>query len=132
MHEWALAEAVIEAVRKIAKEEGLREVNEINIKVGELQQIDHQILDFALTQLSSPIMKQTRFHISTEKAELKCKVCENRWKFGADNMDADTAEAIHFVPEIAHTYLRCAKCNSPDFEILTGRGVWLASVKGVK
>jgi hydrogenase nickel incorporation protein HypA/HybF len=132
MHEWALAEAVIDAVRKIAKEEGLREVNEVDIKVGELQQLDHQIMDFALAQLRSPIMKQTRFHISTVKAELKCKVCGNRWEFGADTMDADTVEAIHFVPEIAHTYLRCPECQSPDFEILTGRGIWLASVKGVK
>ncbi|MCW4052814.1 MAG: hydrogenase nickel incorporation protein HypA [Candidatus Bathyarchaeota archaeon] len=132
MHEWALAEAVIEAVRKIAKEKGLREVNEIKIKVGELQQIDREILDFALAQLSSPIMKQTRFRISTEKAKFKCKVCGNQWKFGADNTDADIVEAIHFVPEIAHTYLRCPKCHSPDFEIRTGRGVWLASVRGVK
>ncbi len=132
MHEWALAEAVIDTVSKIVKEEGLREVNEVDIKVGELQQLDHQIMRFALDQLRSPIIEQTRFCISTVKAELQCKVCGTRWKFRADTMDADTVEAIHFVPEVAHTYLRCPACHSPDFEILTGRGVWLASVKGVK
>lgn len=132
MHEWALAEAVIDAVGKIIEEEGLKEVNEVNIKVGELQQLDHQIMDFALDQLRSPIMKQTRFRIHTVKAQLQCNVCGTRWEFGADTMDPDTVEAIHFVPEVAHTYLRCPECHSPDFEILTGRGVWLASVKGAK
>jgi hydrogenase nickel incorporation protein HypA/HybF len=44
----------------------------------------------------------------------------------------DTAEAIHFVPEVAHTYIKCPSCGSPDFEIVEGRGVWLENIKGVK
>jgi len=66
------------------------------------------------------------------KAELKCRVCNHKWKFSTENMDHDVSEFIHFIPEIAHTYLKCPKCGSPDFEILTGRGVWLDSIKGVK
>ena len=44
----------------------------------------------------------------------------------------DVREAIHFVPEIAHTYIKCPKCGSPDFEVVQGRGVWLESIKGAK
>jgi len=132
MHEWALAEAVFSAVLKIAKEKGLEKVTEINIKIGELQQIDRQIFDFALDQHRSSAFRDTRLRIKTEKAELKCKVCEHHWVFKEDNIKEDVAEAIHFVPEMAHTYIRCPKCHSPDFQIITGRGVWLASVKGVK
>jgi len=132
MHEWALAEAVFSAVLKIAKEKKLEKVTEINIKIGELQQIDRQIFDFALDQHRSSAFRDTRLRIETEKAELKCKVCEHHWVFEEDNINEDVAEAIHFVPEMAHTYIRCPKCHSPDFQIVTGRGVWLASVKGVK
>ncbi len=132
MHEWALAEAVISTTLKIAEEKELKEVIELKIKIGELQQIDQEIFEFALSQLRSPMLKNAKFSLETVKAELKCRVCNHKWKFSTKNMDHDVSEFIHFVPEIAHTYLKCPKCGSPDFEILTGRGVWLDSIKGAK
>jgi len=132
MHEWALAEAVISTTLKIAEEKGLKEVIELKVKIGELQQIDQEIFEFALSQLRSPMLKNAKFSLETVKAELKCRVCNHKWKFSTKNMDHDVSEFIHFVPEIAHTYLKCPKCGSPDFEILTGRGVWLDSIKGAK
>ena len=132
MHEWALAEAVISTVSQIAEKEGLKEVTEIRVKVGELQQIELDIIEFALSQLKTPIMKKSKFNIETVKAELKCRNCGHTWTFSKEKLDIETAEAIHFVPEIAHTYIKCAKCGSPDFEILQGRGMWLESIKGVR
>lgn len=132
MHEWALAEAVISTSVRIAEEKGLKEITELKIKIGELQQIDQEIFEFALSQLRSPLLKNTKFSLETVKAELKCRVCNHKWKFNTKNMDEDVSEFVHFVPEIAHTYLKCPKCGSPDFEIVTGRGVWLDSIKGVK
>jgi hydrogenase nickel incorporation protein HypA/HybF len=132
MHEWALAEAVIAAASEIARKEGLKEVREVKIKVGELQQIELDILEFALSQLKPAKFKHTKFSIEVAKAELKCRVCGRKWFFKKEKLDESTAEAIHFIPEIAHTYIKCPKCGSPDFEILQGRGVWLESVKGVK
>jgi len=132
MHEWALAEAVIAAVSQIAEKEVLKEVTEVKIKVGELQQIELDILEFALSQLKPPKFKHTKFSIELAKAELKCRVCSYKWFFKKEKMDENAAEAIHFVPEIAHAYIKCPKCGSPDFEIIEGRGVWLESVKGVK
>ena len=132
MHEWALAEAVIAAVSQIAEKEVLKEVTEVKIKVGELQQIELDILEFALSQLKPPKFKHTKFSIELAKAELKCRVCSYKWFFKKEKMDENAAEAIHFVPEIAHAYIKCPKCGSPDFEILEGRGVWLESISGVK
>jgi len=132
MHEWALAEAVVSTTLKIAEEKGLKEIIELKIKIGELQQIDQEIFEFALSQLRSPMLKNAKFSLETVKAELKCRVCNHKWKFSTKNLNEDVSEFIHFVPEIAHTYLKCPKCGSPDFEILTGRGVWLDSIKGVK
>jgi len=132
MHEWALAEAVISTVSQIAEREGLKEVAEVSIRVGELQQIELDILEFALSQLKPLKLKKANFHISTVNAELRCRVCGHEWIFNKDKIDEETAEAIHFVPEIAHTYVKCPKCGSPDFEILKGRGIWLESIKGVR
>jgi len=132
MHEWALAEAVISTVSQIAEKEGLKEVAEVEIKVGELQQIELDILEFALSQLKTLKLKNAKFHIKTVKAELKCRVCGHKWIFRKEKMNEEIAEAIHFVPEIAHTYIKCPKCGSPDFEILKGRGIWLESVRGLR
>ena len=132
MHEWALAEAVVSASVRIAEEKGLKEITELEIKIGELQQIDQEIFEFALSQLRSPLLKNTKFSLETVEAELKCRVCNHKWKFNTKNMDECVSEFIHFVPEIAHTYLKCPECGSPDFEIVTGRGVWLDSIKAVK
>ena len=62
MHEWALAEAVITAAQQIAEKEKLREIREVNIKIGELQQVEEDILRFALSQLKPASFKNATFH----------------------------------------------------------------------
>ena len=132
MHEWALAEAVITGARQIAEKEKLREIKEVTIKVGELQQVEEDILRFALSQLKPASFKNAEFHIERAKTTLKCRVCGNTWLFSKNKLDENTAEAIHFVPEVAHAYIKCPICGSPDFEIVEGRGIWLESIKGVR
>jgi len=130
MHEWALAEAVVSTILKLAKEEGLKDVVGVKIKIGELQQIDREIFEFALSQFQSSSLRNSKFNFETVKAKFKCRVCSHQWNFEAENLEEDVSEAIHFIPEIAHSYMRCPKCESPDFEILAGRGVWLESITG--
>ncbi|MEM2118837.1 MAG: hydrogenase nickel incorporation protein HypA [Candidatus Bathyarchaeia archaeon] len=132
MHEWALAEAVITAASEAAEKEGLREVTEVKIRVGELQQIEREIFEFALSQLKPASFKNAKFVIGKEKARLQCRACGHAWFFKKDELGEETAEAIHFVPEVAHSYIKCPACGSPDFEVLEGRGVLLESVKGVR
>ena len=132
MHEWALAEAILASAKEIAEKEKLKEVTEVTIKVGELQQVEPSILRFALSQMKSEIFRNAKFHILKAKSTLKCRVCGTTWQFNSKKMDKETAEAIHFVPEVAHSYIKCPKCGSPDFEIVSGRGVWLENIKGAR
>ncbi len=132
MHEWALAEAVLASAKEIAEKENLKEVLEVTIRVGELQQVERPILRFALSEMKTPLFKNAKFRILKAKSTLRCRVCGNTWMFDIKKMDKETAEAIHFVPEVAHSYIKCPKCGSPDFEIASGRGVWLESVKGAR
>ncbi len=132
MHEWALAEAILASAKQVAEQEKLKEVTEVTIKVGELQQIEPPILRFALTQLKPELFKHAKFRILKAKSTLKCRACNTTWQFNLKKLDKATAEAIHFVPEASHSFINCPKCGSPDFEIVTGRGVWLEDIKGAK
>lgn len=135
MHEWALAEAVISTAIKVAEEEKFKEITEIKIKLGELQQIEIEIFEFALKEIIQPqkqLLRNAKIEIETEKAILKCRVCGQEWNYedAMKNLCEEESESIHFVPDIAHVYIRCPKCKSPDFEIVKGRGVWVESIEG--
>ena len=130
MHEWALAEAVISTLVDILEKERLIEIKEVTIKIGELQQIELDIFNFALSQLKSKKFEKTKFKVILEKAKLECRVCRKHWVFSKEKLDEAKSEAIHFIPEIAHTYIKCPKCKSPDFKVLTGRGVILDHIEG--
>jgi hydrogenase nickel incorporation protein HypA/HybF len=78
------------------------------------------------------MLKQTEIELENEKAVLKCRVCGHQWAFSdvMKELSEEDSESIHFVPDIAHVYIRCPKCNSPDFEIVEGRGVWIEYIEG--
>ncbi len=132
MHEWALAEAILATATQIAEKEHLKEVTEVTIRIGELQDVEKEILRFAIGEIKSDLFKNAKFRMLKAKTQLKCRVCNTTWQFKKDKLDRATAEAIHFVPEAAHTFVKCPKCGSPDFEIASGRGVWLDNIKGAK
>jgi hydrogenase nickel incorporation protein HypA/HybF len=132
MHEWALAEAILKSAREVAEKERLKSVTEVTVKVGELQGAEVPIIRFALKQMQEDIFKDTKFRIQKAKSTIKCRVCGSDWHYNPRKVDKATAEAIHYIPEVAHTYIKCPKCGSPDFEIASGRGVWLDNLKGEK
>lgn len=132
MHEWALAEGVLSTARKFALENDLTKVTEVVIMIGELQQVEHDVLEFAFEQLKTPMFEDAEFILKSQPAKFKCRNCGHEWTFKAQGMTEEVSEAIHFVPEMAHVYLKCVECESPDFEVIEGRGVWLATIKGEK
>ena len=138
MHEWALAESILVASVNEAKKEKLKKILKINVLLGELQQINKDIFKQALDDLlktyENSLLKDRKINIDIEKTEMKCKNCENIWKFSdmKKGLNDDESEAIHFIPEVAFVHSRCPKCNSPDFEIIKGRGVSITKIKGEK
>ena len=132
MHEWALAEAILASAKELAEQEKLKSVTEVTVRVGELQQVEPAILRFALSQMKTELFCNAKFRILKAKTTLKCRVCGTMWQFNFKKLDKTTAEAIHFVPEVAHTYVKCPNCGSPDFEIESGRGIWLENLKGAR
>ncbi len=135
MHEWALADGVVATAVKAAEKEGVKRITKINIKVGEVQQIDIDCFKFALKELMQPyraMFEHTELVMTREPAILKCRNCSNEWAFSeaTKKLNQEESESIHFLPEIAHVYIRCPVCHSPDFEVARGRGVWIDTIEG--
>lgn len=134
MHEWALAEAVIASAIEESRKEGLKKITEIRLKIGELQQMDTEILKFALSEIGrehGELLKHVKTVMVSEPAIFRCRLCGNEWDFAATGLNEDEGEAVHFAPEVAHVYVRCLSCKSPDFEMIQGRGVLIEEIKGV-
>ena len=51
MHEWALAESILTAAVEEAEKQKLKRITEIKIALGELQQIEQDIFEFALNEI---------------------------------------------------------------------------------
>lgn len=135
MHEFALADAVMRAALSTAQTEGLTRLTAIHLKVGELQQIKKDVFEFALQETrpaDAPALRDTVVTVEIEPATFRCRACEHEFLLAeASGAQADDErEAIHFVPELAHAFMKCPTCSSPDFEIVGGRGVSIDSLEG--
>ena len=136
MHEWALAEAIISTALEASEKEKFEEITEIDIKMGELQQIEEEIFEFALKELMKEraSLKKTKINIKIMETTFRCNACGHKWSFNdiKEKLNEEEVESIHFIPEVAFVHSRCPKCKSPDFEIIEGRGVWIDSIKGLR
>ena len=134
MHEFALADAVVKAAVAAARDAGIAKVERVVVGIGELQQIRSDLFEFSLNEVlgrSDPLLEGVSFEIEPEAARFGCRACGREFGSGdAAAEGADAAEAIHFVPELAHAFVRCPDCGSPDFEIVAGRGVTLRRIEG--
>ena len=135
MHEWALAEAIISAALQNAEKEHLQKITEIHISLGELQQIEQDIFEFALNEIKKtqpPIIKNAKIILTIQPSTLQCKNCNYQWQFQKQKkqLTEDESEAIHFIPEVAFVHMRCPHCKSPDFTIIKGRGVTITNLRG--
>jgi hydrogenase nickel incorporation protein HypA/HybF len=130
MHEWALADAVIEATSSALAGRDPSCLKGVNVLIGELQAIDREIFDFALkTMLEEKPFRGAVYGIHTEAAAFHCEKCGKEWALSeTKDLTEETREAIHFLPEAAHAFVRCPACASPDYRIVRGRGVSIASI----
>jgi len=130
VHEWALAEAIANYVREYVGEKTV--LKKLTISLGELQSIDKDILDFALKEiLRSMGITVQELDYEIETAVLKCRKCGYEWELNKSIFSEDILEAIHFVPEVIHSYFKCPKCGSRDFDVIRGRGLRIVRIEVV-
>lgn len=123
MHEWAIANAIIREIeRSIRSSPNIRRVR---IVLGELQNIDEAVLRQYLDMMMGEVAPGVEYEIDHEEAVFECLRCGYRWTLRDVNLSDEEREAIHFVPEAVHAYVRCPKCGSRDYRVVKGRGVRL-------
>jgi len=136
MHEFALAEGVAVTALEGARAAGLRRITRLAISIGELQQLDRELFAAVLREVMPQIhaeLEAVEVELRTVPAVLGCRACgrEFGWDACVASLGQTAAEAVHFVPELVHAYVRCPQCGSPDYAIVRGRGVWLDQVEGL-
>jgi len=132
MHEWALADAIVNSSLKLAKDKGIQKVNEILIRIGEVNSIDLDAFSFALSEImKGTILENSKITYKEIEATLKCNNCGFIFKYKNEfnKLTSDEKESIHFIPETVHIYLRCPNCGSIDFDFIEGRGIYLEDIK---
>jgi len=131
MHEWALADAVARYVLELLKENNASRLEKIIIRLGVLQSIDKEVFMFSLREL----FRQYNIEYSDEaivlvdeEALFRCRRCGYTWSLNDLEIDEAVMEAIHFIPEVVHSYFTCPRCGSRDFEVVKGRGLTIGEV----
>jgi hydrogenase nickel incorporation protein HypA/HybF len=131
VHEYALAEAVVETVKREMAKRNAEELVSVTLSLGELQNVDEEIfLQGLRLHLEGEPFDPSRFRLVKEPAVFSCRGCGDRWKL-ADfpGITERDKEAIHFVPETARVYLCCPSCGSRDLHLEKGRGVYIQSME---
>ncbi|MEM1646198.1 MAG: hydrogenase nickel incorporation protein HypA [Ignisphaera sp.] len=128
MHEWALAEAIIETIIAKASENKMKNIGYVKVKLGKLQQIDKNILAFAINELLKLAKNEHGIEVKEiifddEEVVAKCLRCGYRWDLDLESIDELSKEYIHFIPEVVHTFISCPQCGSHDYEVVSGRGI---------
>ncbi|BAA30693.1 hydrogenase nickel incorporation protein HypA [Pyrococcus horikoshii] len=132
MHEWALADAIVRTVLEHAQKENASKVLAVKVVLGELQDVDAKIVEFAMNELfKGTIAEGAEIIFEEEEAVFKCRNCGYEWRLSEvrEKLDERMREDIHFIPEVVHAFLSCPRCGSHDFEVVKGRGVYIAGIK---
>ena len=131
MHEWALAEAVVESVKKELEGHVVVSVDTVELSLGELQNIEEDILREGLnTFLPSDIpLAEENIVFIKEPAGFSCGSCGSSWSLEEGGLKEDERESIHFLPEAAYSYISCPRCGSADFTITKGRGISIKKIE---
>ena len=101
------------------------------LRLGELQAIDAGLLLQGIRELAPAYgVAASSFSTEVEAALFACVPCGARWTLAElEAIDPEVREAVHFLPEACHSWLKCPSCGSRDFSVLAGRGVSIAAIE---
>ncbi len=140
MHEYSIAEGLVLTIKALKDKEGLTKVVEALIYVGSLAQVDREVLLETLRILGPEYgLEGVNYVIKEEESIFQCNYCGYVWPWSEVRMNVikelcgdieDCDNPIHLIPDLVNVFVKCPKCSSQDFKILTGYDVKLISIKG--
>ncbi|MEM4598662.1 MAG: hydrogenase/urease maturation nickel metallochaperone HypA [Candidatus Diapherotrites archaeon] len=133
MHEYSLAQAVLNSVEDFVKKDKARGKLKVVVSIGELQHVSAQQFREILEGAAMEKGLKAEFSVETESAAFKCFSCGNEWvrekaKKKLKNHDYDHLhdhkhDLVALLPELA-----CPKCRSNDIEITAGLEVKIKEI----
>lgn len=125
MHESAIAMGIVREVEKHVSIMG-RGVT-VKVILGELQNVDEEVLDeFIKIFLEEHGLRDVRYRFVRERASFRCSSCGHEWHLEDLSLSDVERESVHFLPEAVYAVVKCPRCNSRIFDIVSGRGVKIA------
>ncbi|MFO7998695.1 MAG: hydrogenase maturation nickel metallochaperone HypA [Bacteroidales bacterium] len=110
MHELGIAMRIVEIAAKVARQNGLEGVDEINMEIGELSGIVPETLTFSFEVASkNTMLEHAKLGIAIIHARASCNVC-----------------GMEFTPDGFLTI--CPECGTFECEIIQGREIHIRSI----
>ena len=113
MHEFSVAQSLLEIVRDAAAREGMQPVHVVHLRVGRLSCIDPEALAMAYQLVSEQTsLAASRLEIERVEPRALCRGCGHEFDFPEDF----TA--------------RCPQCDGVHLDLLQGRELVVDSIEG--
>ena len=137
MHELSIAQSIVDYASTESERQHAKKVTELNVDVGELMQIDAEVLLNALKLLTTDAkMDDCEVHVRVVSASFSCRKCSSRWGMEEANKQLGRLPAdlkvrepesdelpLHFFPSLYSAFIHCPRCGSSDIAVTEGEDV---------
>jgi hydrogenase nickel insertion protein HypA len=134
LHELSIAQSIVEFALYEADKNRAERVAELDVEVGEIMQVDSEVLKKALAALmAGPRLTGAHVRVRLEPAHFLCRRCGSEWDMAdtkeqlsqvPDSLlirEPDSNELpLHFLPDLYAAFIRCPTCGSSDFSAVRG------------
>ena len=99
MHEFSLATAMVEQLERIAVENGLTRIDDVNVLCGVMQQVVPEALQIAFTAASAgTVAEGAKLTIAEERLIVRCRNCGAKHPAEVDNLVWQSATESPWAP----------------------------------
>ncbi|RLG50592.1 MAG: hydrogenase maturation nickel metallochaperone HypA [Thermoproteota archaeon] len=120
MHEFSVAQAILDVVLRAAHEHGAKRVLEVTLEVGELSFLSLEQLELSFKVLSEgTIAEGAELKFEVKRASIRCLRCGYEGEASAPEPES------HLLP----LAVQCPACSSLETVILDGRGCVVRSIR---
>lgn len=137
MHELSIARNVVEYALTEAARNDSKRVEEVHVEVGELTQVEPDLLSRSLSMLmTGPRLQGCRVVVTTARATFVCRKCSSKWGMAEvrkelekvpDELRVQEPESrelpLHFLPQLYSAFIHCPRCGSADISALSGEDI---------
>lgn len=136
MHELSVAQSIVDFALSEADKREARKVTELEVGIGELMQVDGNVLVSALESLMTGKLEGCKVEAKEIAASFECRRCSSTWGMREAREQLDAVEQdllvkepesnelpLHFMPYLYPAFIHCPNCGSSDISVLDGEDV---------